>query len=420
MDTFTRILRYTLIIMLVVLLGGLAGWYAYLQTQKNPLAPSTSDTAGDQGSNASNRGGTTGNDAAPPPSAGDSSVPTKKIERLWKVALGPVAGFGFGPPANASSSAPLFFAERANGYIFQADTGAQQVSRITNTLMPKVYEAYFGASGTFALLRSLDENGSITTFAATFLTDDATTTPQALQGSYWSAGILDVALDSKGGVFTLTADGASGGSIGSTRLADGSKETRMFSSFIRSWHPLYGKDGLVLLTKPSDDIPGYAYRVGTNGALLPLTAPLPGLSVLPHPTQSALLYSGSGGGQLRLFVQVGTADAIGIELQTVADKCVWAPSVGKSPSGQAGAPLIVYCAVPSRIASATFLNDWYRGALHTEDSWWKIDAATGEAELVFTPPSPLDVQKPVIDESGAFIAFVNGNDQSLWVLRLVQ
>ncbi|RJQ33451.1 hypothetical protein C4568_04700 [Candidatus Parcubacteria bacterium] len=400
--------------MVVLLLGSLAGWYAYLQTQKNPLEK-VSDETNSEGFEG-NRGGPVGAVTAGPVEGteGVETTPEKQIERLWRVSQGPVAGFAFTtrtlPTASASSSGALLYTERANGYIFGADVENQRVTRITNTLMPKIYEAYF-PDGEHVLLRSMDESGSITTFAGSFLTKDATTTPQSLTGSNWSANIRDIALDEKGKtILTLTNDAATGGSIGTTQLFDGTKRTQVFSSFIRSWEPVYGQGQLIVFTKPSDGLPGYAYRVGSSGALSLLVGPIPGLSVLPHPTENALLYSGSGEGRMALLSQVESAAAAELSLITIADKCVWAP----------GKTLIAYCAVPKTIPASNIMNDWYRGALHTEDSWMKIDIATGETEELFTPQQSFDVHAPTIDASGSYIAFTNGKDQSLWMLRVVQ
>jgi len=414
MGTLTKILRYALIAMIVLLLGSLAGWYLYLQTQKNPLAPAA-DEASMSGGFEGNRGGEGVNAVVSDTmtGVGEESSPAKPIERLWRVDRGPVAGFSFVdrvlPASSASSTGSLFFVQRGTGYVLSADTETQIVSRITNTLMPKIYEAYIGASGEYAFLRSVDETGTLTTFAGTLAADDATTTPQALTGSYLSPNIREMALDGASeNMFLLTTNSATGDAVGTTQREDGTQSKQLFSSFIRSWKPFYVEGQLIVLTKPGDTLPGYAYKVSTAGTLSLLVGPIAGLSILPHPTEDALLYSSSGG-RVALFARSGNAAAVEIQLQTVADKCVWHPS-----------STIAYCAVPAAISSSSFLSDWYRGALHTEDTWWKINAVTGEVELLFTQPSSLDIQNPTIDKMGTYIAFTNGSDQSLWVLRLVQ
>ena len=66
------------------------------------------------------------------------------------------------------------------------------------------------------------------------------------------------------------------------------------------------------------------------------------------------------------------------------------------------------------------MEEWYRGALHTSDAWWKIDVSAGTAQTLYTPDSgtSFDAEHPVIDESGGYIAFTNAADKSLWMLRI--
>ncbi len=114
---------------------------------------------------------------------------------------------------------------------------------------------------------------------------------------------------------------------------------------------------------------------------------------------------------MSLYAQVDAkASATLLSVHTIADKCVWAP----------GKELIAYCAVPQSAPSGNFLDNWYKGTTHTVDSWWRIDASGGSAQLVYSPdPSLLlDVEKPTIDGGGNYLAFRNARDGSFWVLRL--
>ena len=132
--------------------------------------------------------------------------------------------------------------------------------------------------------------------------------------------------------------------------------------------------------------------------------------ILPHPSEQALVYSSSSGGRISLYAQVGKQSPTQLSVQTVAEKCVWAP--GKS--------LTLYCAVPKAVPSSGFIDAWYQGVLHTSDTWWKIDVQSGTADELYAPESPVDVHDPRIDASGSYIAYTNGVDLSLWVLRVVQ
>lgn len=415
MQTALRVLRYVLIALVVLLLGGVSGWYLYLRANQSSsasvdaargLSSDTPTFRGSRGSSASAVGQFEGTVTA------SSDEGPQRIERLWRADRGPVAGFSFiATSSRATSSAPIYFAERKSGHIFSADAVTQKVIRITNTLMPKTYEAIFPQVGGRVILRSIDEEGGVVTFAASFMTPESTTTlPQALAGTYLPLDIRAITLETNGrSVFYLTNDPSTEGIVGSSGAWD-AKPKNVFSSFLRSWRLLSARGQTILLSSPSDDIPGFAYSLGTNGSLSPLAGPLPGLTVLPHPTESALLLGASSGGRLSLSSQVGSKVPVAITLATVAEKCVWAP----------GRALIAYCAVPTEASFDSFLNEWYRGALHTKDAWWKVDAVAGTAELLYTPRHDLDVQRPAINSSGTYIAFINGDDQALWVLRIVE
>src|SRR3989344_8893639 len=275
MHTLISILRYVLAAMVVLLLGSFVGWYFYVRSQENPLVPEKAEMVGTADGFQGKRGLPENVSAGEAQGASAAEqIAGRGDERLWRVEQGPVAGFSFvnaGSSVSSSSPPTILFAERANGYIFSADMQLQAVTRITNTLMPKTYEAHFATSGGYVLLRSLDESGNITTYAGTFLTDDATTTPQSLSGVYLPTNIRKIFLDNSGRrIFMVSNDPTSGGSVGMSQLFDGTSSKKVFSSFIRSWRPLFAQGQLIILTDPMDDLSGYAYKIGDSGRLVPL------------------------------------------------------------------------------------------------------------------------------------------------------
>ena len=288
----------------------------------------------------------------------------------------------------------------------------QSVSRLTNTLIPRTHEALFGPKGGTVLIRS-QEGGSITTLLGSFVTPASTTTfPQALSGPTLASGIRAIALDPdpKNGLLFYLAPGNTGGVVGMVSNLSNSKPMQLFSSPIASWRAQFASGNVILLLSPADNVPGYAYTLSGSGALSLYVGPVQGLMILPHPSEQALVYSSSSGGRISLYAQVGKQSPTQLSVQTVAEKCVWAP--GKS--------LTLYCAVPKAVPSSGFIDAWYQGVLHTSDTWWKIDVQSGTADELYAPESPVDVHDPRIDASGSYIAYTNGVDLSLWVLRVVQ
>ncbi|HEY4516983.1 MAG TPA: hypothetical protein VJG64_03480 [Candidatus Paceibacterota bacterium] len=425
MRTTITILKYALATLIVLILGGLAGWYFFVYSQTT--STNATNAARGLGTEPPSFTGTLGSNVA---NTGESGVQNTEStaragvgvpQRLWEVDRAPVAGMGFRVNASLlSTSTALYFAERASGYIFEADPHEGKVVRLTNTLMPKTYEAIFLPGKRGVLLRSLDKNAAITTFVGSLHAttsagsggaNTSTTTLQVLSGYYLVKNIITIAVDQKnGGLFYLVRDPVSRGVIGATLGWNDSKPKQVFSSPIVSWQPQYGGGEITLVESAGDGLLGYAYTLRKEGVLVPLVGPAPGLTVLPHLSESALLYSASQGGVLALYAKVGKDPAALLPIKTITEKCVWNP--GKS--------LIAYCAVPATISSQHFMDDWYQGKVHTADAWWQVDASTGSAEILYSPPQALDVQKPTIDPSGNYIAFVNGSDQSLWMLRIAE
>ena len=401
------LILYGLAAVAVVVLGALAGWYFFLRSQTG----ATQALGAERGFNAqipAGNGGIGGTDAGGAPGASDAtgtSTATKNIAppQLWHVAEAPAAGVGF---ATSTTGSRLRYAERATGYIFEADPSNGGIVRLTNSLMPKTYEAYF-AAGNRVIERSVDASGAVTTFAGLI---DAQATSTALSGTSLVPGILEVAPDPKNSqLFFLQPQGS--GVAGMVSQWNGSKQSRVFSSALPDWNVWWLQDGrMILAQKAADSLAGYAYTL-KGGVLNPLLGPLPGLGILPRTGSSALLYSTSSGGRIALFAQTSaTTSASRLAVVTLADKCAWAP----------GQELIAYCAVPQSTPVKGFLDEWYRGEIHSSDALWRIDAGTGQAELMFTPATnvSLDVINPVVDDAGAYIAFINAADGSPWLLRL--
>lgn len=413
----TRIVQFLLAALIVVLLGGLAGWYFFVQKQIDTTE--RNDDARSFGSAPSfgERLGSTYQNLVEGLAGGFGQVGTETGEgrpapKLWRVSAAPVAGMGF-----MASSSLLYFAERATGNVLRADPLTTTISRLTNTLLPKVHEAVFAENGS-VILRSLSENGSITTFAAELATTtaslDAAATPLALDGVYLPENIIALSAERGGKRVMYLVESPAGGVVGATATWTGKEQKRIFDSTLSGWRLVSTEGGsAALVQKASDDVAGYAFLLQPSGTLTPLVGNLPGLNVLPRTSGGAFLYSVSSGGALSLFVQTSpSATPVRLPIRTLTDKCVWAR----------GSELLAYCAVPQSTPGSDFLRDWYRGIIHTTDALWAIHASSGTAEILFTPPSDttLDIRELKVDDSGSYVTFVNGADRSLWLLRITE
>lgn len=442
MPSTKKLLYYLITAMVILLMAGLAGWYFFLNKQKQAIAesdagrgldsapPTFGGSAGSTYSNVSSTGA--------PALSGDQA---KAPPRLWKVTKTPVAGMKFIGAKDSSASATamgsqLYFAERGTGYILKADPKTGAITRLTNKLIPRVYEAVFAYDGA-VVLRSIDDNGRITSFAGESPEQPVSASSSAqnkssgggtaaLSGNYLEPDILSIVPRPETRELFLLVPAANGGSSVVLSSWDGKKQKTFFSSPLSEWKMFPLSDGRIFLSLlPSDDVAGFAFEI-KNGVLTARLRDIPGLTFLPRSQSGAALFGQSGGEDVSLLYSPKEGSgAEYLPIKTVADKCVWAEPApasvsGKKPVANTG-PLIAYCAVPQYFISKTFLSDWYRGAVHPTDEWWRIDATTGQVTPLLDSgetDQTFDVEGPVIDSAGENIAFMNAKDKSLWILRI--
>ncbi len=393
-------LEYILTAIIVIVLGGLAGWYFFLRNATSDTV--SKDTARGYTSNSFDVGGGAQSPANATSTIAETTGAAQKPPQLWHVATAPIGGASF---VGTSTNMRLRFAERSSGNIFDVDPASGSVTRVSNKLMPKIYEAAF-AHGGGVILRSLDENGIETTFLGTLRTTSSST--ETLSGSYVAGGIKHFSLDSISGSLTYLT--AAGEGYGIFRLGQDGKPKLLMSSILADWRLEAAGPKTIVLQSPADGLTGIAFELTSGGALRTLTSNVPGLTVLAHPTASMLLFSSSNGGPTLFARMSASSTSLRLPVKTIAEKCIWLP----------GTTFTAYCGVPQTVPTGNFLDAWYQGAVHTADQIWKIDASAGTAEVAYTPGTnlSLDVKDPVVDDSGQFIAFKDAHDDSLWILRI--
>lgn len=405
----TPTIRYALIGTILFIVAGLGGWYFFIRAKQAEIqAADAGRGAGTAPSFASRVGSTYENIVSTLTETFTGDRDNNNAfdgERLVQVSKTPTAGAGF---VGSGTSTRLRFVERGTGYVFDflPETGA--LERLTNTLIPRTYEAQIEASGRMITISEEDDGSFSTARARVATTTDNGETLYPLLRTFLPSAITATAISPGGGELFYIVDTESGGKGVRTGWSGGA-EREVLSSALSGWRAWWLQTGkIILVQKPSDEAMGYAYELGENGRMTPL-ARAPGLTLVPHPSMQAFISGASLAGDVSLSVRAGTSSTqIQLPLKTTADKCVWHPR-----------ELTAYCATPQTRPPARFLDLYHRGEAHTSDAWWRVDARDGTVKLLLpTGNATIDVERPVIDASGRGIAFINAVDKSLWILEI--
>jgi hypothetical protein len=421
-----RIITYIGVAAIVLLLFGLGGWYLFLRNETTAIEGEASARGfsvgipaflGSRGSTAANTGAEyTGGDGggsafarllgfgqplegekAGEAAGGDSgkSESDRRAPRFWRVTAAPVAGAAF----TTGTSSRLRYVERASGHVFDADPRTGDVERVTNTLTPRVYEAMVGNDT--VVMRTIEDGSPVTLSGKV---GEATDGPAELTLTNLGVDVLDIVATPASDLLLIAAAGTGNHLI---RAAwDGSAPKQLLAIRGGDFRIQVAGSDIVLVERTGSGIPGSAFRA--SASLEALVGNILGLSLKAQPGSNNLLYSSDDGTRLRLFAKRGSSSDAEIALATTAEKCVW------------GSGETAYCAAPRGTIPGLFHDRWYRGEIHTEDSWYTVDAGGGKAATLFTIESGagIDVENPVIDPSHEYLAFQNARDKSLWMLRI--
>lgn len=409
--------RYAIAVTIIVIIATLVWWYFMLRAQTNAIANDDQGRgAGQETPSFGNSVGSTYQNIVSSATSflGGGKSKSKTLGRLAELSTTPTAGAGF---VTVGTSTSVRFVERSTGYILDADVVDGSLTRLTNTLTPRIYQAFVGER--HIIMQALEDNGGISTTVAT-VSATSSNGSAFVMTKRLPDGIRTVALSPEEEEIAYVGAGEGGEVVGTRRDIASGKEKQIFSSLISGWHIEWlPSDRIILQQAPSTEATGYVYEVKKDETLQPLVRGGPGLTLRAHPTLRAFLFGYVQSG-LTLFARAtDEATTLTLPLRTVPEKCVWRPSSAKASEGAAGESLVAFCAVPQSLPALPFLDGWYRGEIHTADAWWRVDVSANTAEIVYSPGDiSLDVEKPLIDKDGNYITFLNRLDKSLWLLRI--
>ncbi len=328
------------------------------------------------------------------------------------------------PPKKTSNNKPippttefapaLRYVARANGNIYQTFVDKIEERKFSETVIPKVYDAYFGNKGQSVIMRNLKSDRIIETFFGTLpkekLGEDLAS--NELKGYFLTEGIKDITLSpDTSKIFYLSE--LNGSAIGTILNTIDAKKAQVFTSAFTEWNSFWGTNKTVTLTtKPSGTVPGHMYAIDVDKkSFTRVLGDINGLTTEMSPSGKLILV---GNSNLSLYIYHTDTKAYDlVDLKTLPEKCIW----NKTSA-------FIYCSVPTFTEDGTlFPDDWYRGETTFSDQIWRINALTGSASLLADPvlvPGGEDIDgiKLSLDDAENYLFFVNKKDSFLWELEL--
>jgi hypothetical protein len=314
----------------------------------------------------------------------------------------------------ATSTENFFrYIERATGHLYETGENTLINERLTNTTIPKIYEAIFSDNLNDFIYRYVDENNSnlIKTFFASLEergedVEEDVNVKYRMEGFLLNDAIEEIFIDNETVLSFYSIPNGSIFELSNINTPD--EATFSFYSQISQLNNQFINDNYIgMTTKPSFDSEGYSYIIDSEGQIEKTLGPLRGLTTNYSPDGLKVIFSKVINESLVSGIyslEDGRQYAIGFN--TLPEKCAWGPDSD-----------IIYCGVPSSL-SGNFPDDWYMGIESFSDSLVSYDLNTSENEiLIFNgvdSPEFIDIIDMKVSPSEEFLLFQNKKDLSLW------
>ncbi len=330
-------------------------------------------------------------------------------KRLRKISKEPVSGAGV---VTTKTGTIVKHIEKATGHIFETELWSSSQNRISNTTIPLAYDAVWTNDGKNLIAQYLkDDNETVDTYSLTL--KNSTTTLETISGTFIAPSINTSSLLGTN-LFYLTSN--TSGSAGFISNIDGSKKKNVWNSEIREFLSQFvNQTTVALTTKPNENADGFLYFVNTTtGSSKKILGNIPGLTTLVSSDAKFVLYSDT-----RDTITLNLRDiAKGLTQQitpaTFPEKCVWSTKD----------VTILFCAVGNEASAPANMTNWFKGKVSFSDDIWRYDLKNNTAQLLIElskeSNEPIDVIKPIIDETDHYLVFINKINGQLWSLDLTK
>jgi hypothetical protein len=335
---------------------------------------------------------------------------------LFQITDEPIAGQTIVPlvQENGLYKMSVRYMERATGQTFEYMVGERRApERLTNTTIPRVYEAIWTEQGQGVIARFLAvDNTTIRSFYGSLKDKVSTTSTSLLEGEFLPENLMQIAVSPKGDEIAFVEAGNAGAIIARSK-PDGSSRKVLLDIPLKEWLVSWpNSDELALVAKPSAGVPGQAFTLSIGGRLRGLISRINGLTINADKAKMYALYGGNDilRGYILSLYNRATHASSALDVTTIPEKCVWS-SANLS---------VVFCAVPVDNIGIGEPDRWYMGRTSFSDDIWKIDVKTGSTERVIAlereAREPIDAIDMQLSDDDSLLVFRNKRDSSLWGL----
>ncbi|MES2416358.1 MAG: hypothetical protein V4504_01525 [Patescibacteria group bacterium] len=320
------------------------------------------------------------------------------------------------PIAPATELVPtLRYVDKVTGNIYQSTISDLDERKFTDTIIPQIYEAFFGNNSRQSILRYLKNGKNIQSFIG-ILPEDIlgadTTGDTGLKGTFLPENITDLSI-SPDGLKMFYLFNVNNSAVGIISNTNGDKKNQIFNSSFTEWLSSWSNNKTVTLTtKPGFNVPGYLYSIDVDKKdFKKIMGGINGLTTLTNTINTKVLYSASITGSVNLNIyHIDTNATDALSAKTLPEKCVWSQSD------------YIYCAVPKYIENTEYPDAWYQGLVSFSDEIWRIDTINNTATKIADPVAitgeEVDGIKLGLSNDENYLFFINKKDSYLWELNL--
>lgn len=414
-----KILISIIVVLILASIGAILYWYFYLNNTDSNIGEGSTNTSGevfspfDRSGNKSNNNNITPS-ATTTENKVEEEVVVQKIPKLRQLSIMPVSGISASSTASTSIAR---YIDRGTGHVYEAHSDSMEITKISNTVIPKTYDSYWNKNMNAFVTRYMKEDrDEIVNFYAELKSTGTSTavTPYEIKGKFLQSSINQIAISpAKDRIFTWNIE--NGGGVGYINSFDEKNKQKIIDLPLREvsidWPE---NNNVTITTKGLSNSSGYMYLISTkDGSINKILSGVKGITAKISKDLSKAVYSSAIEDGLNTLIY-NAKDGTSIEtlFKTLADKCVWSTKRKNE----------LYCAVPTEIPQAKYPEDWYKGNISFVDQIWHLDTETGEVHLLANPislsNSIIDAVKLNLDPDEDFLYFINKRDLTAWSLNL--